>query len=178
MDAPQEASPSDVETQTVHPRRLGALLVVAAVAYALDQVTKVVAVDRLTGRDPVELLGGLLTLRLIRNPGAAFGLAGGATVVFSIVAVVVAVMILRTARHLRSVPWAIALGLLLGGAVGNLTDRVVRTPGVLRGHVVDFLELPNWPVFNVADMAICGGAALIVVLTLLGRTIEGTVERG
>jgi signal peptidase II len=178
MDAPHEASPSDVETQTVHPRRLGALLVVAAVAYALDQVTKVVAVDRLTGRDPVELLGGLLTLRLIRNPGAAFGLAGGATVVFSIVAVVVAVMILRTARHLRSVPWAIALGLLLGGAVGNLTDRVVRTPGVLRGHVVDFLELPNWPVFNVADMAICGGAALIVVLTLLGRTIEGTVERG
>ncbi|RJK96812.1 signal peptidase II [Vallicoccus soli] len=178
MDAPHEASLGDAETQTARPRRTGALLVVAVLAYALDQATKLVAVDRLSGRDPVELLGGLLTLRLIRNPGAAFGLAGGATVVFSIVAVVVAVMILRTARHLRSLPWALALGLLLGGALGNLTDRLVRSPGVLRGHVVDFLELPNWPVFNVADMAICTGAALIVLLTLLGRTVEGTVERG
>jgi len=154
-------------------RRLGALLAVAAFVYALDQVTKIVAVRELTDREPIELAGGLLTLRLIRNSGAAFSIGTGATAVFSLVAMAVVVVILRTARRLRSTPWAVALGFLLGGALGNLTDRVLRAPGVLRGHVVDFLELPNWPVFNVADMAIVSSAALIVLLSMLGRQLDG-----
>lgn len=182
MQAARGASLSDADTQTDQtgrrPRRIGILLVVAAMVYALDQVTKIVAVQQLTGRMPVEVVGDILTLRLVRNPGAAFGIAGGATVVFTVVAMIVAVAILRTARNLGSGWWAVALGMLLGGAVGNLTDRVLRDPAPLRGHVVDFLELPNWPVFNVADMAIVGGAALIVALTLRGRQLDGSLHRG
>jgi signal peptidase II len=158
------------------PRRIRTLLIVAGLVYAADQVTKYLAVRELTGRAPVEIIDGLLQLRLVRNPGAAFGLAEGATVVFSLVAVVVAVAILRMAARLRSGPWALALGLLLGGALGNLTDRLLRQPGPLRGHVVDFLELPYWPVFNVADMAIVGAAIGLVVLGLTGRRYDGSRE--
>ncbi|NHC12265.1 signal peptidase II [Motilibacter sp. E257] len=145
-----------------------ALGLVALVVYAVDQVTKVVAKSALEGKEPVEVLDGVLQLRLVLNPGAAFGIAGGATVLFTVVAAVVAVVIIRMARTLHSTAWAVALGLLLGGALGNLTDRVLRAPGLFRGHVVDFLELPNWPVFNVADMAICCAAALLVLLSLRG----------
>lgn len=182
MQTARGASLSDAETPTVtterRPRRVGTLLVVASVAYVLDQVTKAVAVQQLEGRPPVEVLGEVLSLRLVRNPGAAFGVAGSATVVFTVVAALVAVAILRTATRLRSRSWALALGLLLGGAVGNLTDRLLRPPGPLRGHVIDFLELPRWPVFNVADMAIVSGAVLIVVLTWRGRQLDGTRDGG
>lgn len=181
MQATRGASLSDADHDPVpadRPRRVGTLLVVAAVAYAVDQVTKIVAMERLAGTPPVPVVDGILTLRLVRNPGAAFGLAGNATVVFTLVAVVVAIAILRTATRLRSRGWAVALGLLLGGAVGNLTDRLLRDPAPLRGHVVDFLELPNWPVFNVADMVILAGAGLIVLLTLRGRTVDGTHDGG
>lgn len=166
-----DAGPTAGQTARPYVR---ALLLIAGAVWVLDQITKIVAMDRLTGRDPVELAGGLLTLRLVRNPGAAFGLAGGATVVFSLVAIVVVVAILRTARKLGSSGWALALGLVLGGAVGNLTDRLVRDPGPLRGHVVDFLELPNWPVFNLADTAICVGAGVVVLMTMRGRHLDGT----
>jgi signal peptidase II len=168
-DASAESGPSEAPH-----RRTVVLLVVATLVYLADQLTKVIAVQTLSERMPIELFGGLLTLRLVRNPGAAFGLAGGATVLFSAVALVVVVAVLRTARRLYSLPWALALGLLLGGAVGNLTDRILRAPGVLRGHVVDYLELPNWPVFNVADMAIVGAAALMVLLSLRGHQLEGS----
>ncbi len=151
---------------------------VALAVYALDQVSKVVAVRELTGRDPVELVPGVLSLRLVYNPGAAFGIAGGATALFSVVAAVVVVVVVRLASRLRSRTWALALGLLLGGATGNLTDRLVRDPAPLRGRVVDFLELPNWPVFNVADMAIVSAAALMVLLSLRGRQIDGTRADG
>ena len=144
--------------------------------YALDQVTKIVAKSSLEGREPVDVIDGVLRLRLVLNPGAAFGIAGGATIVFTLVAAAVAVAIVRMARTLQSVPWAIALGLLLGGALGNLTDRVLRQPGLFRGHVVDFLELPHWPVFNVADMAICAAAATLVLLSLLGVQPAGDGE--
>jgi signal peptidase II len=158
-----------------HGRRTQVRLLVAvsAAVYALDQATKVLADAKLGGRGPVEVLGPLLKLDLVHNPGAAFGIAGGATILFSLIAVAVVAVIVRTARTLRSTPWAVALGLLLGGAVGNLTDRVVREPGVLRGRVVDFLELPHWPVFNVADMGITCAAVLIALLTLRGETPEG-----
>jgi signal peptidase II len=144
------------------------LLAVAALVVAIDQVAKAIAVAQLTDHAPVELLGGALTLRLIRNPGAAFGLATGFTVVFTIFAVVVAVVVVRIGSRLRNRVWAIALAMLLGGAVGNLIDRLFREPGALRGHVVDFLELPHWPVFNLADSSIVCAGALLVLLTFRG----------
>jgi len=144
------------------------LLCVGLGVLALDLTTKLLAVRELSDREPVELLGGLLTLRLVRNPGAAFGMAQGLTVVLTLIAVGVAVVILRMARRLQSVWWAVALGLVLGGALGNLVDRVFRAPAPGRGHVVDFLELPRWPVFNVADSAIVCAAVLMVLLSARG----------
>jgi signal peptidase II len=148
--------------------------VVAAVAYALDQATKALAVALLAPGEVVPLVGDLLGLRLVRNPGAAFSFASGATWVFTLIAAVVVVAVLRTARRLGSRAWAWALGLLLAGAAGNLTDRLLRAPGVARGHVVDFLELPNWPIFNIADTAICTAAALVVVLAVRGVDVDGS----
>jgi signal peptidase II len=151
------------------------LAAVAVAVWALDQVTKIVAVRELEGREPVEVLGEVLQLRLIYNSGAAFGLAGGMTVLLTVVAVAVVVVIVRYATRLGNVWWALALGLMLGGAVGNLTDRMLRDPGPFRGHVVDFLELPSWPVFNVADMAVVGGAAVMVLLSFLAVPFEEPV---
>ena len=148
--------------------RVPLLLAVAAGVLALDVVTKLLAVEQLTDREPISLLGGLLTLRLVRNPGAAFGMAQGLTIVFTCVALGVVVVILRVARRLQSGWWAVALGLVLGGALGNLLDRLLRSPGPGRGHVVDFLELPRWPVFNLADSAIVVAAVLMVGLTARG----------
>jgi len=149
------------------------LATVAAAIYLIDVVSKIVVVATLADRDPIELLGGLLTLRVTRNPGAAFSIGVGMTVLFTLIAVIVVGVIIRTASRLYSLPWAIALGMLLGGALGNLTDRVFRSPGVLRGHVVDFLELPHWPIFNVADSAIVSAGVLMVLLSLLGIPVEG-----
>jgi signal peptidase II len=160
-------------------RRVGVLIAVAAVVYAADVISKVIVVATLTENVPVRVIGSLLRLDYIRNPGAAFSLgADGYTVVFSLIAAVVIVAILRMARTLASRRWAVALGLLLGGALGNLTDRIVRGPGPLRGWVVDFIQLPHWPVFNLADSAICCGGALMVLLTILGLHPDGQVERG
>ncbi len=125
-------------------------------------------------RAPVRLLGGLLTLRELRNSGAAFSIGTSVTVVFTLIALGVIVAILRTARRLRSIPWAVSLGLLLGGAAGNLGDRLFRSPGFLRGHVVDWIELPHWPVFNVADSCIVCGGVLAVLLAARGVSIDGT----
>jgi signal peptidase II len=159
-------------------RRLIVLFaVVALVVLALDVTSKIAAVAFLSDREPIPLLGGLLTLRLIRNPGAAFGLAEGYTVVLSVIALAVIVVVIRLSRKLASLPWAVAFGLLLGGVLGNFSDRIFRSPGVFRGHVVDFLQLPHWPIFNLADTAIDLAAVTIVVLALLGRRWDGTVER-
>ena len=149
----------------------------AVVVLTLDIATKHLAVDRLSASDPVDVVDGVLKLRLVRNSGAAFGAASGLTVVLSLVAAAVIVAILRVARVLRSAWWAVALGLVLGGALGNLTDRVFRAPGFLRGHVVDFLQLPNWPIFNVADMCINVAAVLIVVQAVRGISIDGSRSR-
>ena len=157
--------------------RLILLLGVAATVLLADALTKALVVRELSDREPVTLLGGLLTLRLVRNPGAAFGFAQGLTIAFTVVAAGVVVVILRLSRRLRSLPWAVALGLVLGGAVGNLVDRVFRAPAPRRGHVVDFLELPHWPVFNLADAAIVSGGILMVLLTLLGVQHDGARER-
>jgi signal peptidase II len=154
------------------------LVAVAAGALTLDIVSKVVVVAQLSDRPPVRLLGGLLTLRVTRNSGAAFSIGTGMTFVLTLIAVSVIIAILRTARRLRSLPWAITLGLLLGGATGNLVDRLLRSPGPLRGHVVDWIELPHWPVFNLADSAIVCGGAIAVLLAARGLQLDGTRSAG
>jgi signal peptidase II len=149
------------------------LWLLVGLVVGLDQVTKALAVRYLTDRDPVPLVEGYLQLRLLFNPGAAFSMATRLTWLLTIIAVIVVVVILRMSRRLGSRAWGVALGLLLGGAVGNLIDRLVRPPGFARGHVVDFIEWPGFPVFNVADSAITSAAVLIVVLGMLGRPVEG-----
>ncbi len=154
--------------------RLILLAALAAGVLGLDQLTKTIALTELEGREPIELIGGVLSLRLVFNPGAAFGIGQGYTVVLTVVMITVTIVILRVARNLASTWWATALGLLLGGALGNLVDRLFRPPGPLRGHVIDFLELPNWPVFNLADSAIVGAGALMIALTFRGVQLDGT----
>ena len=154
--------------------RVALFLAVAVLVVALDQISKAIVTATLADRAPIRLLGGLLTLDYTRNPGAAFSVGTGFTVVFTAVATAVVVVILRTARRLYSTAWAIALGALLGGAVGNLVDRLARDPGFGRGHVVDWIELPHYPVFNLADASICCAAVAMVTLTFLGRDLDGT----
>ncbi|MFC6088954.1 signal peptidase II [Saccharothrix lopnurensis] len=174
-----ESDAADQPEAPLPQRRVALLAVIAPLVLALDLGTKVLAVERLEGREPVELLGGLLYLPLIRNTGAAFGLAEGWTVILALIAFSVVGFILWIARRLRSVGWAIGLGLILGGAMGNLVDRVFRAPGPLRGGVVDFISvLDPWgnffPVFNLADSAICVGGGVIVLMALLQRDYDGT----
>ncbi|WP_300614517.1 signal peptidase II [Trebonia sp.] len=158
-------------------RRIGVLVGVAAFVLAADAITKAIVVVHLRYGQQVHLIGNVLMLNLLRNSGAAFSVGTGNTIVFTAIAVVVAVYIVRTARarNLRSLGWAIALGLLLGGALGNLADRIFRAPGVFRGAVVDWIQLTNyWPVFNLADSAIVCGGVLTVLLAILGYRLDGT----
>ncbi len=147
---------------------------VALTVLALDVTTKVIVVRALANRPPIRLLDGFLTLLLLRNSGAAFSIGTSMTIVFTVIAAAVIFYILRAARKLRSLPWAITLGLLLGGATGNLADRIFRSPGLFRGDVVDWIQLPHWPVFNLADSAIVCGGALAVLLALRGIRLDGT----
>jgi signal peptidase II len=156
-------------------RRLSLLVAAtAALVVLLDQAAKAWAVRALAGGETVEVVGGLLDLRLYRNPGAAFSFATGTTWVFTIVATVVSIVIVRISRRLGSRSWALALGLLLGGAVGNLLDRLFRTPGFPQGHVVDFIDLHRLFVFNLADASITCAAVLIALLGLRGVAVDGT----
>lgn len=156
-------------------KRIGALAGVAVFVLAADIVTKALVVAHLRPGQPVHVIGSLLEWNLLRNPGAAFSVGEGDTIVFSLIALAVIVYIVRTAGKLRSLAWAITLGLLLGGACGNLVDRIFRSPGLFRGEVVDFIEVTRyWPVFNVADSAIVCGGILVVLLALLGYHMDGT----
>jgi signal peptidase II len=154
------------------PRLL--LVGVALLTVALDVATKALVVAHLEGKDSIRLLGGAVTLVVSRNSGAAFSFATGATVVFTLVAVAVIVYIVRIMPRLRSSPWALTLGLLLGGAVGNLIDRLTRAPGFGKGHVVDFISVPHFASFNVADSAITVGAVLAMLLSFRGIEVDGT----
>jgi signal peptidase II len=148
---------------------------VAAFVLAADIITKALVVAHLREGEPVHVLGDVLVLNLLRNPGAAFSVGTGDTIVFTAIAVAVVVYIARTARKLYSIGWAITLGLLLGGALGNLTDRIFRSPGLFRGNVVDWIEVTRyWPVFNLADSAIVCGGILTVLLAMLGYHLDGT----
>ena len=169
---------TDEQPTSAPARRIGVLLTVALVVLALDLTSKVIAVAQLAEREPVQVIDGLLSLRLVRNPGAAFGVAQGLTIALTVIAVVVILVILRIAQRLRSTSWAVGLGMVLGGAIGNLADRIFREPSLFRGHVVDFLELPHWPVFNLADSAIVTGGVLMVLLSLKGTTYDGARPPG
>ncbi len=150
------------------------LVVVAATVLAFDLATKIAAVHWLTPYEPVQVIGDLVTLKLIRNPGAAFSMATGMTWLLTLVAIAVVIGVIKIGRTLRSPWWALGLGLVLGGALGNLIDRLFRSPGPLQGHVVDFVSVGWWPVFNVADSGVVCGAILLVVLTLIGINPDGT----
>jgi signal peptidase II len=162
----------------VPPRRartLAVMLGVAACVVTADAVSKALALHDLPGRPPVRLLDGLLTLRLTLNPGAAFGVGTSYTAVIALIACGVVAFVIRMAARLRSLAWTVGLGLLLGGAAGNLADRLFRAPGPFRGSVVDWLNLPHFAwTFNVADAAVTCAAVLIGILTLLDVRIEGT----
>lgn len=172
--------PSGEPAGPERPRRTLVLAAAAVLVLALDLVSKYLVVARLMDRPPVKLFGGWLWLVEARNPGAAFSFAEGATVVFTAVAVIVIVVIVRTASKLRSVAWAISLGLVLGGAAGNLVDRLFRSPSPLRGEVVDWISLRNpdgkmlFPIFNLADSGIVCGGILAVLLALIGLEMDGT----
>ena len=155
-------------------RKFTLCLAVACGVLALDVISKVAVVATLRPQQPVVWLGGLLTLQLYRNPGAAFGVGASYTILIAAIAVGTIVFTLRAARRLRSTGWAVSLGLLLGGAAGNLTDRLVRAPGFPRGDVIDWIKLPLFPpTFNLADTSITFGAVLAVLLALRGIRIEG-----
>nr|WP_312874085.1 signal peptidase II [Amycolatopsis jiangsuensis] len=163
-------------------RRIGLVFAVAVVLWVIDLVSKNLVTANIEGKEPVRVLGGLIYLQVIRNSGAAFSMATGMTWLLALVATAVVVAIIWLSRRLRSVGWAIGLGLVLAGALGNLTDRIFRAPGPLRGHVVDFISAfaPNgegFAIFNIADSAICVGGALIVLLSLLGKDYDGTSTR-
>nr|WP_229715501.1 signal peptidase II [Mangrovihabitans endophyticus] len=151
----------------------------AVAATVLDQVVKHLSTEHLTEGEPVRILGGLIYLSLMRNSGAAFSMGSGYTWVFPLITVAVIGWIGWMTRRLRSVPWAIALGLVLGGALGNLIDRLFRAPGPMRGHVVDMISVfapyaEKFPVFNIADSCLTVGVALAVLLELAGRQRDGT----
>jgi len=164
---------TDAGQPTAPPRRrLRLLLAVAATVLILDLVTKVLAVRMLTPGQPVSIIGDTVTWTLVRNSGAAFSMATGYTWVLTLVATGVVVGIIWMGRRLVSPWWALGLGMILGGATGNLIDRFFRSPGPLRGHVVDFLSVGWWPVFNVADPAVVGGAILLVILSISGYDFD------
>jgi signal peptidase II len=149
---------------------------VAALVLGLDAASKALVVANLTEGDPVHVLGDVFEFTLLRNPGAAWNLGTGYTAVFTVLAVGVIAFVVRVAGRLRSTGYAVAFGLLLGGASGNLGDRIFRAPGVFRGNVVDWIGVvPRYyPVFNIADSAICIAGATFVVLALLGIHMDGT----
>ena len=174
-DAPEVGAPRG-------PRKVLLLAVIAASVVILDLISKIIIVATIDPNEPVRVLGGLVYLSLIRNSGAAFSMATGYTWILALVAIGVVIVIIRMAPKMRSTPWAVSLGLVLGGALGNLIDRIFRSPGFLQGHVVDFVSVfgPNaeyFPVFNVADSAITIGGISLVITALLGIDFDGTTTK-
>ena len=152
------------------------MLTIAAVIVLVDQITKVLAVAGLEGQQPIRLVGETVRLVLLRNPGAAFSMGTGSTVVLSVVATGVVLGLLWFSTRVHSRWWAWGLGLILGGAAGNLVDRYLRSPGVLRGHVVDFVSVGWWPVFNVADSCLVAGVIVVAVAVFRGLDYDGSRE--
>ncbi|MEV4817322.1 signal peptidase II [Micromonospora tulbaghiae] len=181
MTAAPPAGAGTTESGAGAPRRkaVGLLLGVSLFSLLADLGTKQLALAELTGREPVSLLGGAVYLSLTRNSGAAWSIGSDHTWVFPIITFVVIGWIAWMALRLRSLPWAVSLGLVLGGALGNLIDRIFRAPGHFVGHVVDMISLFDpygqvWPVFNLADSSLVCGVVLAVFLELTGRQRDGS----
>jgi signal peptidase II len=175
---PGDTTPTSVPAPT-GKLRLRAIFVATAVSFwAIDVVTKLVAVDQLTGRGRVDVLGDAFGFHLTRNAGAAFSTGTAFTEVFSLLAIVASGVVIWLSRRLGSSFWAFGLGILLAGITGNLTDRIFRAPGFLQGQVVDFLELPHWPIFNGADMMLNIGVGVVLVQAVRGIRIDGSRHAG
>ncbi|CCQ16194.1 Lipoprotein signal peptidase 1 [Rhodococcus sp. AW25M09] len=179
VPAPNETADSQVNDtdsavdRPVEPLKTRLLIAIAAVILLFDLLTKILVVHFVKPGNPIEIFGDVVTLRLVRNPGAAFSMATGMTWLLTVVAVAVVIGVIKIGRTLRSPWWALGLGLVLGGALGNLIDRFFRAPGPFQGHVVDFVSVGWWPVFNVADSSIVCGAILLVALSLFGFEPNG-----
>lgn len=176
---PSTAEPTSDSRTPVRPRRAGLLATIALVVLALDLTSKIWAVSALSDREPLRLAGGALYLTLARNTGAAFSMGTNFTVVITCVMIAVIIGIVFVARKVLSSAWAWALGLVLGGAAGNLIDRLFREPGPFRGGVVDFFSVFDpyggfFPIFNVADICIVGGGIFAALLAITGRDLDGT----
>jgi signal peptidase II len=144
------------------------LLLTALVVISIDLATKAWAVARLENQSDIKVIGEILKFSFVRNPGAAFSFGTSVTWVFTLIAIAVSIAILVISKNVTNKPWAIALGGLLGGAVGNLIDRIFRSPEVFHGHVVDFISVPNYPMFNISDSAVVLSAIAMVILSLRG----------
>jgi signal peptidase II len=138
----------------------------AWVVWLIDLGTKVWAVEVLSSRANVQIIGSFLQLTFVQNSGAAFGIGAGSTIIFTFFALAVLIFITRYALQITSKGWALVCGLVLGGILGNLTDRIFREPSFLQGHVIDWIQIPNWPVFNIADSAIVIAALVAIILTI------------
>ncbi|MFM6841474.1 MAG: signal peptidase II [Candidatus Planktophila sp.] len=151
------------------------LFLLATFVWALDFLTKNWAIANLSS-SPRKVIGSFLQLTLLRNPGAAFSMATGFTIIFTSISIFVALFIARYASRITSSGWTYVAGLVLGGVLGNLTDRIFREPGLLYGHVIDWIELPHWPIFNIADTSISIAATIAILLTV--RNISPTSQSG
>lgn len=175
-----ESEPAD-RRRRLSPRALGLVAAVALVAYGADQGTKYLVEQHIPVGDTVPVIGELLQWHHVLNSGAAFSLATGFTWVLSIVAAAVLVALIAFAPRIRSLGWATMFGLVIGGAFGNLTDRLFRPPGFGTGHVVDFIQVQFFPaIFNVADIAVVSAMGVFILLTIRNVRLDGTrdVSRG
>ncbi len=158
------------------PRLRTCLLIMAAAgifAYVFDQLTKLWVVATMTEGQMIEVFPPILSWHFIRNSGAAFSIGEDVTWIFTIVQAVVPLIVIWLSRRLGSIWWSVAFGLLVGGALGNLTDRLLREPSFGMGHVVDFIAFPNFAIFNIADSAVVGAVILICILTFKGIGMDG-----
>lgn len=166
--------PVRIKAHTWRPALLWVFAGFAVFAYTFDQLTKLWVTSTMIEGERIPVLPPLLHWYYIRNSGAAFSIGENVTWVFTIVMAAVSVVILFQVRRLGSVWWSLALGLLLGGALGNLTDRLFREPSFAMGHVVDFIQLPNFAIFNIADSAVVSSVVIICLLTLRGIGLDGS----
>ena len=169
-----------VESTGRTPRILGgrtvwlSALVLAVLVFAVDQGTKYLVVTQMHLGERITVIDGLLWWYSIRNSGAAFSMGENVTWIFTLVMVAAVIVVLYLLRRTRSLAWTLSLGGLLGGICGNLVDRLFREPGFGSGHVVDFISVPNFAIFNVADSAISVCMALVVLLNFMGLNLNGT----
>lgn len=172
---------SDAARSTPSRSRAGRAVVLslfagfAVFAYVFDQLTKFWVTTSMIAGQRIPVLPPLLHWYFIRNSGAAFSIGENLTWMFSLIMAAVSIVILLQIRKLGSVWWSLAFGLLLGGALGNLTDRLFREPSFGMGRVVDFVQLPGFDaIFNIADSSVVCAVAIICILTLRGISLDGS----